>query len=259
MTAAFESNAKLQAFKPLPSSLKRMIWFLQNQQPSLTMGTVRAAMRVANLQLDDLLPWVELSHSAWESYGETCIYDVGTFEIVARAWKPGDFSAIYAEDGIAWENVQCFGALEVCTYGLQNNVLSANSKKQLSSGEILQISGGEILQIGNVGSVPAVSLHVRYCGSDFATAPKTARIFNLLAGEVQKTDDGVQFATSGARSLLSAGNLTGDGETVSRYYQQLRDRLRRILSATDGNGIFIRKKLRSIEARIASLQPGIAA
>ena len=259
MTAeAINQSASQQVLKPFPKRLKRLVWLLQSRK-TLTAGVVRASIRAANIRLDELLPWVELSHSAWASYGESCLYSSSAFEIVVRTWAPGDFSAIHANDGLIWEVVQCFGAMEFYSYTLQGETLRANGKKQVSPGAILQMGGGAISQMGNMGQLPAIALHIRHRDRASKTAKASTRIFDLFSGTVQETNEGEHFSVSATQPIQSSVYFSGDWKTRWRYYQQLRDRLQRILDGKSPNVEALREKLNIVEGRIAILRASVVA
>lgn len=175
-----------------PKSLAKLIKALEESAPEIPRQAARI-LADAKVSADDLQAWADFEHPLRESYGRKLVYDGGFFEVMVMSWAPGDFSAIHDHGFTMWGAVQVFGPAEHAVFAHNEGSLVTINRTQLTPGRVLAVGHDLIHQMGNPTHERFFSLHVYGNPDRNGDITADARVFNLLHGEVRRTDGGVFF------------------------------------------------------------------
>lgn len=208
-------------FQNLVSNLRAQ----ENMTPELAAHCVKAA----NIQLDDLWDWAEVSHPITHSYGRKLVYAERNFEIMVMSWAPGDCSAIHDHGSAQWGAVQSFGAAEHSVYEFKQGILKTTAIHPFKYRSVVAVNHDLIHQMSNPGNTPMLSLHVYGAYEPQGEITGEARLFDLFEQSIQYTNGGVFFCLPEQEILRRTPGLVGDRSTTLRHHQQMLDRVHRIL------------------------------
>lgn len=201
-----------------PSRLQRLVAALERDRPA-SAAAVAELVASSEIERRDLDPWVSFHHPVQDGYGRRVVASAPTFEVLVMSWRPADYSAIHDHGHAQCGAVQHFGSSDHLVYTHVEGVLRLSERERVIPGAVTAVDHDLIHQMGNPSCEPMVSLHV-YVGLPGGSITGDARIFDLLASQVQRTDGGVFFTLpEDAINRLEPGPVGDDAAT--RVHHQL--------------------------------------
>ena len=176
----------------LPKSLEFLVVKLSEKDTFTSKEAAELLLR-SYVQADDLIDYVAFDHEIDESYGKKVIYEGSNFEILAKSWAPGDFSAIHDHGISEWGAIKVFGCLEHSTFVQDQKYLTTESVIQFNSGVISTLDESLIHQMGNPTSHNILSLHIYGINQYAPKITQDSRIYDITSGMVFKTNGGAFF------------------------------------------------------------------
>ena len=177
----------------LPFAIQDLIRSLE-QETLLTPRLAQELLTRAGLKEEDLSPWADFEHSPADSYGRKLVFDGGSFEMMCMSWNPGDVSAIHDHGYTQWGAVQVFGPAEHAVFLVQDGEVTTLSRAPVKPGTVLPVGHQLVHQMGNPSPTQFLTFHLYGCEGRNGGITADARIYDLCAGEVQRTDGGVFFS-----------------------------------------------------------------
>ncbi|MEL6776700.1 MAG: cysteine dioxygenase family protein [Cyanobacteria bacterium J06597_16] len=214
----------------------------------LTPQHITELVREAAISSEDLMPWADFDHSAYDSYGRKLLFYGGHFEVMVMSWRPGDFSAIHDHGATQWGAVQSFGAAKHYIYQLSHCQLHSPVAAHYSPGMVHPVDHDLIHQMGNDSQQPFLSLHVYGCCKTMPSITGNARVFDLLEGSIQYTDGGVFFCLPEDKINKRLYGIKGDMATTLMQHRLMGKRLRHALKEV--RSFTMTQKLKRLKTRL---------
>lgn len=180
----------------LPASLSRLVDLIDNtikKEGRLTPKRAKEVVLEADVQLDDMMEYVDFAHPVEDCYGRKLVFDGGNFEVMVMSWNPGDYSSIHNHGYTEWGVVQVFGNTHHFIYNLKDEKLSFAKKEMLPSGTAIKVNNALIHQMGNATSEPYMTLHVYGANTLDADITADAHNYDLEFDRIVKTCGGAFF------------------------------------------------------------------
>ncbi|CAI2717196.1 methyltransferase domain-containing protein [Nitrospina watsonii] len=212
---------------PLPDSLQALIEVVE-KETHWSPQRAAAILRAADLAQIDLMPWAYFDHPVKDSYGRRLVHDGGHYEMMVMSWNPGDVSALHDHGYAQWGAVQVFGPAEHASFWLINGELHTQSRTRLKPGEVMHVGHEWVHQMGNTSGIQFLTFHLYGCVGRRGGITESARIFDLDAGQVHLTNNGVFFALPDAAITARIAGPMPDFMTRLRHQVELKRRLDRM-------------------------------
>lgn len=214
----------------MPHSIQNIIHRIESEK-TLTPAKVRTIVKYAHVQLEDLIPWFNYSHSPLDSYGRKQVYNGGYFNIMVMSWLPGDFSAIHDHGKVEWGAVQVFGNAEHAIFYIQDDQIRTLSRTQMKAGQIVAVSHELVHQMGNPTRENWVSLHIYGTSRVMSNVTEEERIMDFDEDTIKRGNGGAFYALPETEIVYRQPGLQPDFMTWLRDTVETIKRLRTIEQA----------------------------
>lgn len=214
-----------------------------------------AFLAQADIEPADLALWADFAHSARDSYGRKLVGRGPNFELMVMSWGPGDYSAIHDHGAADWGAVHYLGAADHATFHMKDGLPTIRERRTMELNDICAVDASLIHLMGNPRDTPFLSMHLY--GRAYAAESITggARVFDLWAQRIQRTDGGVFFCLAEENILRREPCPDSDCQTKILHHRLMSARVKRILSV-EKNDLELRRRVSSLQREIGRLETG---